>query len=110
MSKVISPAELAQIVSDLLTKPETVGELDEKTTYTNFLSDVARLVCYRCGGDVGSVSDPDFSREDAEKAKIEYEEDQVSYMVHIHGNDCLPDPKKNIWTHHGFDPDGDLFD
>ena len=108
----ISPEELATIVHDLLTDPDSVGELDEPHKFEQFFRDVAQAVCDSCGGRVGFVSSPDFNREDFDRELSEKDEDlfcdAMKWMVHIQGNDSLPSPNTNIWRHHGFDPTGRL--
>lgn len=111
MSKIITTKELATIVNDLLLQPEVVGELEESTVYQEFLEDIATVVADHCGGDVVYVSSPDFDEEEVKDAGLDTRTygDCYAWCVHIQGNDSLPDPEKNIWTYHGFDPDGELF-
>lgn len=110
MSKVLSPHELARIVTDLLTTPGDVGELDTEVKYTTFIQQLAEQVCEFCGGYVSSVSGPEYIAEEAKKAGIVPDDCETEWCVHIRGDDSLPDPETNIWTHHGFDPDGELFE
>ena len=110
MSKILTSDEVATIVSDLLTKPEVLGELEDGTLFESFLEDVAKIVAGYCGGQVVATSPPEFTVAEAEASDYQdYTKDQVSYCVHVRGNCCLPDREKNIWTFHGFDPDGELY-
>lgn len=52
MSKQITSTELATIVSTLLTKPESLGELDEDRKFKAFMSRIAEVVTDCCGGEV----------------------------------------------------------
>lgn len=91
MSKQISSAELAEIVNNLLTNTQATGELDGKSTFACFMTEIAEVVCKFCGGEVESQAD-DFTG---------------SMLVGIHGNDSIPDGG-GIWA--GYDLDGDLYD
>lgn len=50
MTKQITAAELAEIVTNLLTKPEAVGEEMSAQTYSSFMRDIAAAVADHCGG------------------------------------------------------------
>lgn len=89
MSKQINNTELAEIITNLLTKPERVGELEDGSTFACFMTEIAEIVCKFCGGEVKNQAD-DFSGE---------------FLVGIHGNDSLPEGG-GIWA--GYDLDGDL--
>lgn len=90
MSKQITRHELAEIVSKLLTDPESVGELDSKSTFACFMTDIADVVCNYCGGETRNEAD---ILEDV-------------WYIGIHGNDSLPEDG-GIWK--GYDKQGDLF-
>lgn len=90
MSKQITQAELAEIVTNLLTNPEKVGELCESHTYLSFVTDIAKVVCDHCGGEI--LRPANFL-------------DEACY-VGIHGNDSLPEGG-GIWA--GYDKEGELF-
>lgn len=92
MSKQITAAELAEIVNQLLTRPETVGELEDSKAYQSFMTEVAKVVCDHCGGEVHHSASP---LEDV-------------WYVGIHGNDSLPNSEGGIWA--AYDPEGELFD
>ena len=92
MSKQIKPEELAKIVSTLLVDPASVGELDEVTTYADFVTAIAEVVSNYCGGEV---------RDGAEEI-------EGTWYVGIQGNEALPDPDDNIWS--PYDPSGNLFE
>ncbi len=89
MSKQITSEDLAVIVSNLLTKPQAVGELDTDGKFKSFMTDIARVVCDHCGGEV---------RHEADYL------DDICY-VGVHGNDSLPEDG-GIWKE--FDKEGDL--
>lgn len=89
MSKQINAAELAEIVSKLLTNPMSAGELVSSTTFACFMTEIAKVVCDFCGGEVRSQAD-NFTEE---------------YLVGVHGNDSLPEGG-GIWA--AYDEDGDL--
>ncbi|WP_298150945.1 hypothetical protein [Flavobacterium sp.] len=57
MSKQISNTELAQIVSNLLTSPEKVGELCTQMAFSQFMTDIAEVVTQHCGGQVSTPAD-----------------------------------------------------
>jgi hypothetical protein len=89
MSKQIKPEDLAAIVSNLLTKPQTVGQLDSDGQFKSFMTDIAKVVCDHCGGEV--------------RVPADYLDD-VCY-VGIHGNDSLPEDG-GIWQN--YDKGGEL--
>ncbi|NVL49886.1 hypothetical protein F2S72_09050 [Pseudomonas syringae pv. actinidiae] len=90
MSKQITAAELAEIVNNLLTKPQSVGELEDGNTFACFMTEIAVVVCGFVGGDVKNQAD-NFTGE---------------FLVGVHGNDSLPEGG-GIWAN--YDQDGDLF-
>lgn len=55
MAKIITDAELAGIVGDIVRDPLL---LETEAKYQLFLEDLADLVCGYCGGSVGRVSEP----------------------------------------------------
>jgi hypothetical protein len=89
MSKQITPEDLATIVTNLLTQPQTVGQLDSDGQFKSFMTDIAKVVCDHCGGEV--QREADFL-------------DDVCY-VGIHGNDSLPEDG-GIWK--DYDKEGEL--
>ena len=90
MSKQITAADLATIVTNLLTNPEGAGELASFGAYQSFMTAIAQVVCNHCGGEIRTVASP---------------LDDIWY-VGIHGNDSLPE-SGGIWRE--FDQDGELF-
>ncbi len=90
MSKQITPAELATIVTNLLCNPEKIGELDSSDRFSAFMTDIATTVCDHCGGEVHHPAD---NWADGK------------WLVGIHGNDSLP-PDGGVWRN--YDPEGDL--
>jgi hypothetical protein len=91
MSKQVSNVELAEVVTRLLTKPEEAGELDTTEKFAGFMTKIAEVVCYYCGGEVHREA----SQEDD------------TFYIGIHGNDSLPEGG-GIWSI--YDPEGDLND
>lgn len=90
MSKQITATELAAIVTKLLTGES--GEVDGFESFQGFMTDIARVVCDYCGGEVRTDAAP---VEDA-------------WIVVIHGDDRLPDAFGGIWRED--DPKGTLFE
>lgn len=90
MSKQVSAAELAAIVTQLLTDPDGAGNLSDLETYQGFMTDIAKVVTDYCGGEVRRTAD---SVEDV-------------FYVGIFGNDSLPSDG-GIWAN--VDPEGELF-
>lgn len=91
MSKQISAKELAEIVNNLLLRPQEVGELDSMRQYSQFMTDIAVVVAEHCGGDVRNEASP---------------LDEVWY-VGVHGNTSLPSDG-GIWQ--AYDKEGSLFE
>ena len=89
MSKQITAQELAAIVSKLLTKTEAAGQLDSRESFEGFMTDIARVVCDYCGGEVrkpASVLD-------------------ATWYVGVHANESLPEDG-GVWKDH--DREGEL--
>lgn len=91
MSKQVSAKELAEIVTKLLTDPNSSGELDGFETFQQFMTDIAEVVCDHCGGEIHNPAD---LLEDV-------------WYVGIHGNNSLPDAFGGIWRE--YDKEGELF-
>jgi len=85
VSKQITDIELAEIVTMLL----TTDYIDDAAAFSEFMGDVAKLVCYYCGGEV---------LHPASKFTSEW-------LVGIHANDCLPEGE-NVWSK--YDLEGEL--
>lgn len=90
MSKQVSAAELAAIVTKLLTDPDGAGNLVEQKAFQGFMTEIATVVTDYCGGEVRNQAD---RFEDV-------------FYVGIHGDDSLP-TDGGIWA--TVDPDGELF-
>lgn len=90
MSKQLTPADLAKLVTALLTNPESVGELDTDEKFSGFMTDIAQAVCNNVGGEVHQPAS--------------YLDD-ICY-IGIHGNDSLP-ADGGVWKE--FDKEGELF-
>lgn len=91
MSKQITTHELAEIVTRLLTQTHTTGELESFESFQGFMTDIAKVICDHCGGEVRNPADM---------------LDETWY-VGIHGNESLPDTLGGIWAN--YDKDGELF-
>ena len=89
MSKQITAAELAEIVTNILSGDS--GELDSIQAHEGFMTDIAKVVCDYCGGEVHHNASP---MED-------------TWYVGIHGNDSLP-ADGGVWR--DYDQEGALFD
>jgi hypothetical protein len=90
MSKQITATELAAIVTKLLTGES--GEVDGFESFQSFMTDIARVVCDHCGGEVRTDAAPFES----------------AWIVVVHGDDRLPDAFGGIWRED--DPKGTLFE
>ncbi|MDG1580902.1 hypothetical protein [Pseudomonas sp. GOM6] len=90
MSKQIKPEELSEIVTNLLTSPEKVGELEESSTYASFMTAIAEAVADHCGGEILQPA---------------AEFDGVWY-VGVHRTDSLPEGCDGVWG--PYDKDGEL--
>ncbi len=83
MTKQILPAELAEIVTALLVKPELLGELDTRVAHQEFMKAIGCVVADFCGGIVNGVTDGDISSP--------YLSDVYSTpCLHIEADDRLP--------------------
>lgn len=92
MSKVVTAVDLGMLTFSLLMRPHAVGELDTPGKYQEFMTDLARLICDHCGGEVRFLA----SRPDGK-----------TWMIGIHGNESLPEDG-GVWKE--FDPEGELFE
>lgn len=95
MAKVITHQELAQIVHGLLTNPEALGELCERSTYEGFVGAIAEVVADHCGGEIGGV----------DWIETDHDPDELHCTFIVRGNDSLP-PDGGIWKF--FDAEGDF--
>lgn len=93
MTKQILPAELAEIVTALLVKPELMGELDTRVAHQQFMKAIGCVVADFCGGVVNGVTDGDISRP--------YLSDlDCTPCLHIEADDRLPSPEHNVWSNY----------
>ncbi|HHT5706068.1 hypothetical protein ABLV51_19725 [Klebsiella sp. GB_Kp051] len=93
MTKQIFPAELAEIVTALLVKPELLGELDTRVAHQEFMKAIGCVVADFCGGAVNGVTDGDISRP--------YLSDvDCTPCLHIEADDRLPSPDHNVWANY----------
>lgn len=90
MSKQINAQELGQLINQLLTDPEAVGEMFTEEKFSAFMTDLANVVTDHCGGE---VRNPASALDD-------------TWYVGVHGNDSLP-PGGGVWA--AYDKEGDLF-
>lgn len=93
MSKQVNPQELAELVTKLLTNPDSVGELDTPEKFSAFMTDIARVVCDHCGGEVRHEASRDGEAEE-------------QWLVGVNRNDSLPEDSDGVWA--GVDPEGEL--
>lgn len=87
MSKQITAAELAEIVTKLLTSD--TSEVDSYEGFETFMTTIAEAVCAACGGEIHNPAEPF---------------DGVWY-VGIHDDGSLPEGE-NVWS--SYDLDGEL--
>lgn len=87
MSKQITAAELAEIVTKLLTTDS--GEVDSYEGFETFMTGIAQVVCDHCGGEIHNPAEPF----------------ENVWYVGIHGNDSLPGGG-GIWAE--YDREGGL--
>lgn len=90
MSKQLTAAEMADLVTKLLTNPEKMGALDTQSQFSSFMTAIAEVVTDHCGGEV--------------RHPAEMSEDV--WYVGIHANEDLPSLEQNVWA--AYDPDGEL--
>lgn len=88
MSKIISNAELAEVVKKILDGES--GEIDNMDSFESFMTSIAEVVCDYCGGEVRNTASFDGE----------------TWYIGIHGNDSLPE-NGGIWS--SYDPEGCLF-
>lgn len=86
MSKQITPTELAEIVTRLLTDP---NEIEEAEMFAGFFTRTAELVCEFCGGEVARDADMWVG----------------NWLVGISRNESSP-PNGGIWKN--YDKEGEL--
>ncbi|WP_343515237.1 hypothetical protein [Klebsiella quasipneumoniae] len=86
MTKQILPAELAEIVTALLVKPELLGELDTRVAHQEFMKAIGCVVADFCGGIVNGVTDGDISS---------------PYLSDVYSTPCLdwPHESPDSWYH-----------
>jgi hypothetical protein len=89
MAKMITGTELGKIVNTLLTDP---GAIDDAEQYSQFMTDLAHLVCEHAGGEVinpawaGGITNLNAD----------------NWMVGIHANENIPDDG-GIWKDYDTD-------
>jgi len=89
MSKQITSSELATLVGTLLTQPQSLGQLDESSSFSGFMTDIAKVVTDYCGGEVQNPASP---------------LDDIWY-VGIHWNDSVQDDD-GVWA--AYDKEADF--
>ncbi len=85
MSKQITTSELSEIITTLL----TTDYIDDASLFSDFMREVAQVVCDYCGGEI--LNDPDCWLGE--------------WLVGVHANDCLPEDG-GVWKN--YDLDGEL--
>ncbi len=98
MSKQILPDELAEIVTNLLVNPESLGELDEERKYYRFIEDIGRVVAEHCGGSAFIHVNPRLY-----PPGEGYVHEEHSPTLSVSPDDSLPSPNKNVWAK--YDPE-----
>jgi hypothetical protein len=91
MSKQISNTELSNIVATLLVGKASGDYLDTPDKYAAFMTDIAKVICDHCGGQVMRVADNAFG----------------PWLVGISGDESAPEDG-GIWKN--YDPEGELFE
>ena len=94
MAKQIIPAELAEIVTILLTDPASMGELEDGEQYLSFIQDIGEVVANHCGGEISQVH----------RGIQGAEGEEAMPMLSVYPNDSLPSLKENVWAR--YDPQG----
>lgn len=84
MAKILTDKEMAQIIHRAVHDKSTI---DDAGTYSNFLADLAGLICMYFGGDPGNVGVPDFSSGRAADALP----NELGWTCGFHVNDSVPD-------------------
>lgn len=75
----ITSKGLALAAKTLVENPDSLGELNERTSHHEFTRALAQLICDYCGGAVSGI-------------------DMETGDVSIEANDSLPDTVDNIWS------------
>lgn len=92
MAKYLNTQDLAELVGNLLTNPESLGCFDEKEQFRDFVWEIAHLLTSHCGGYVYIVSD------ELNPAGV--------FEVGIVDDESLPSIEHNVWAK--YDPEGEL--
>lgn len=88
MPKFIHPAEVAELVTSLLTDPGSQGELDTQDSYRSFLEDIGKVIADHCGGviDGSSYPSPGFIG------------DMTLPLLQVSPNSSLPSITECVWA------------
>ncbi|SUY92843.1 Uncharacterised protein [Buttiauxella agrestis] len=97
MPKQITPAELAEMVTCLLVKPELIGELDCARNHQAFMDDIAMVVANYCGGRINGVGEP-------ETTENYLKHEASTPLLSVSPDASLPSLTRNVWA--WFDPEG----
>jgi hypothetical protein len=92
LAKIITAEELAGLVVNLIMTPEALGQDMIAETFSDFVSDIAQVVCDYCGGEVHRKAEPIAG-------------DMGKWTIEIRGNDSMPEGG-GVWA--AFDPEGEL--
>lgn len=95
MAKLLSPKELAELVSGLLIQPELFGELDDRHNYHDFILAIGNVVAQFCGGEPIAVE---------YHPPLANHEPSYTPMLVVNPNDSLPSLHGSVWSY--FDPRG----
>jgi hypothetical protein len=95
MAKMINPNELGEIVKNLLSDPETAGQLDTAEQFGGFFTEIAKVVADYCGGEVRQAS---FSPE---------QNPEENWLIGVTQGD-IPPGSEGVWQ--DYDPQGSLDD
>lgn len=100
MSKQITNIELAEIITNLLTDPDTINNnLDTREKFADFMRGAAMAVCDACGGEVSDMPP-------GQPIMAEFLSDEMGgqWLIGIHWNDSLPDDG-GIWANYDTEVD-----
>jgi len=91
MAKQIANTELVDVVAALLVGRASNDYFDTADKYAAFMTDIAKVICDHCGGQVTSVADNAFG----------------PWLVGISGDESTPEDG-GIWQN--YDAEGELFE
>ena len=92
MSTIVTAQGLSKLVAGLLTAPEKMGQDMTSETFSDFMGDIAQVVCDYCGGEIDLKAEPLDGNID-------------NWAIGIRGNDSSPEDG-GVWA--AFDTVGNL--